>query len=66
MDNPQKDNFHNFVFGIDKRYIRCIFESTIQIKPFLSKGGGGWRKTFKTSFWNYFDKNSQSDLQFYL
>jgi hypothetical protein len=47
--NPQKDNFHKLIYGIDKRDIRCIVDSTIQTRPSLSKGGDGWRKTLRTS-----------------
>ena len=31
----------------DKRFISCIIKSATSTKLSLSKGGGGWRKTFK-------------------
>jgi len=37
--NPQKDNFHNPIFGIDKRTIFDIFNSTMLIKLSFSKRG---------------------------
>jgi len=39
-----KDNFHNPIFSIDKRYIRCIVDSTILAILFLPKGGEGIEK----------------------
>ena len=44
-----KDTFHNLIFGIDKKYILYILDSTTLTKLSLSKGGGGWRKTFKVA-----------------
>jgi hypothetical protein len=38
-DNPQKDNFHNLTFGIDKRTIFDTFNPTILIKLSFSKRG---------------------------
>jgi hypothetical protein len=35
------------IFGIDKTTIFDTVVSAILIKLSLSKGGGGWRKTFK-------------------
>jgi hypothetical protein len=49
MGNPQKDNFHNLILGIDKIVTFGILDSTIRTRLFLSKGGGGRRKTFKIS-----------------
>jgi len=43
----EKDTFHNLIFGIDKRFIFYIINPRTLIKLSLSKGGGGWRKTFK-------------------
>jgi hypothetical protein len=37
-DNPQKDNFHNPIFGIDKIVTFGIFDSTILIKILSLKG----------------------------
>jgi hypothetical protein len=38
-DNPQKDNFHNLIFSIDKRFIFPIIIPTPLIKPSLPKRG---------------------------
>jgi hypothetical protein len=37
-DNPQKDNFNNPIFDIDKMAIFSIFDSTILIKFLYLKG----------------------------
>ena len=43
-DNPQKDNFHKSILGIDKIVSFCIFNSTMLIGFFfLRKGEGGGR-----------------------
>lgn len=48
--NPlKKDNFRNLIFVIDKMVAFGILSSAI-LKAFSpSKGGGGWRKSFKIS-----------------
>jgi hypothetical protein len=38
IDNPQKDNFHNPIFDVDKILPFCIFDSTIQISFLFPKG----------------------------
>jgi len=48
IDNPQKDNFHNPIFALDKEVIFSILDSTILLDFFLPRGGDRWRKTFKT------------------
>jgi hypothetical protein len=48
----EKDNFHILIFDIDNTIIFDTVLSTILIKLSLSKGGGGWRKTFKSSAYN--------------
>jgi len=49
MGNPQKDNFHNLIFIIDKMVALGIFGSTILIKLSLSKRGGGWGKSLRNA-----------------
>ena len=49
MGNPQKDNFHNLIFIIDKIVALGIFGSTILIKLSLSKRGGGWGKSLRNA-----------------
>ena len=44
-----KDKFHNLILPVDKIVGFGIVNSTILSKSSLSKGGGGWRKTFKIS-----------------
>jgi hypothetical protein len=45
--SSEKDTFHNLVFGIDKTSNSYIINPQALTKLSLSKGGGGWRKTFK-------------------
>jgi hypothetical protein len=47
-----KDNFHIPSSSIDKTTIFDMVNSTIPIEFSLSKGGDGWRKTFKISSLN--------------
>jgi hypothetical protein len=36
-----KDNSHNLIFGIDKRFVLCSTNRTTLTKLSLPKGGGG-------------------------
>jgi hypothetical protein len=52
-DSPQKDNFHNFIFGIDKMLSFGIFDSAILISFLFPKGVVDGERPLKIPIQNY-------------